>query len=86
MDTPYMLLYQRKSAGETKTEPFVMSEQLNKMVENDNISYMKEMETQNKKIDYGKVFSALAAQYKNTKRYDPEPRNDFDHDRPPDIF
>ncbi len=80
-----MLLYQRKT--EEKIDPNTLSEKMHKLVEADNISYMKEIENQNKKIDYNKVFSVLAAQHqKNSRQFGPEPKRDFDHDGAPDVF
>ena len=80
-----MLFYQKKT--EKKCSGDAINDKLNKLVEADNISYMKEIENQNKKIDYSKVFNALAAQHqKNSRQFGPEPKRDFDHDGAPDIF
>ena len=86
MDTPYMLLYHKK--GEGNGTPVELSMKLMKQVEVDNMNWLKEVENQKKKIDYGKLYTALLAHQKqNSKFYGPEPKRDFGPDgQPPDVF
>jgi len=79
-----MLFYQRRT--EEKAETTTIPEKLAKIVEADNISFLKEVENNNKKIDYNKVLSALVAQQQKNRQFGPDYKRDFDHDGPPGIF
>lgn len=78
-----MLFYQRKDKA--RMEPAVLTKDLEKMVELDNMKFMKEIESGNQKIDFNKLLAQLAAEQQN-RFMGPEPRSDFDNDEPPGIF
>jgi hypothetical protein len=78
-----MLFYQRKGAG--KLERGVLRKELEKIVELDNMKYMKEIEAGNNKIDFNKLLAQLAAEQQK-KHIEPEPKPDFDNEEPPGIF
>jgi len=78
-----MLFYQRK--GERKLERGVLTKELEKMVELDNIRHLKELEVGYNKIDVNKLLAQLAAGQQKTY-FGPEPKSYFDNEEPPGIF
>ena len=79
------MFYQLKDPS--NLEPSVITEELEKMIEDDNTIYMREVDNENRQINYNKAITQLASNQQTENRYfEPEHKHDFDNDGAPGVL